>query len=229
MYHNLIRDDNYIELGKQLSETNRNLSNFDGRIENLRLLVQAIMSQEMVPSIPNLDLYSIKYKEEQDTEYTPYLNVNLETPWRFEYQTMLEIIPKVEKEYVGILSWKFLQKTGLPKNLLYNILRPVLKSKEVDVVNLSPQAWRNGFEYMQFSEEQHPGLTELLKKCLKKVNIPYIENPKNIIYSNFFIMKTDLYKEYVDTVIIPLLDYIENEIKEESFHFSLYLSSLRVK
>lgn len=222
----LIRDDNYIELGKQLSETNRNLSNFDGRIENLRLLVQALMSQEMVPSIPNLDLYSIKYKEEQDTEYTPYLNINLETPWRFEYQTMLEIIPKVEKEYVGVLSWKFLQKTGLPKNLLYNILRPVLKNKEVDVVNLSPQVWRNGFEYMKFSEDQHPGLENILKMICSQLGVNYKSNPSTIIYSNFFIMKTELYKEYVETWIKPSLYYMENVIWDEVNKDANYLGGL---
>lgn len=222
----LVKDDYFIEVGKQMGEINRNLSNFDGRVENLRLLVEAGINGKLVSKLDNLDIYSIKYLEEQNVEYIPYLNTNKDTQFRFEYNPMMEIIPKVEKEYVGIFSWKFLNKVQLPKNLLYNILRPTLQKKEYDVINLAPQVWNNGFEYMKFSEDQHPGLESLLKKCLKKVNIPYIENPKNIIYSNFFIMKTDLYKEYVDTVIIPLLDYMENEVREEAFQDAHYKGGL---
>jgi hypothetical protein len=207
----LVKDDYFIEVGKQMGEINRNLSNFDGRVENLRLLVEAGINGKLVSKLDNLDIYSIKYLEEQNVEYQSYLNTNKDNSWRFEYSPMMEIIPKVEKEYVGILSWKFLQKTGLAKNLLYNMIKPSLKMGNIDIINLSPRKWNTGKEYMEFSEKQHPGLEHLLKLVCLKLGVTYNPNPKNIVYSNFFILRTSLYKEYVEEWIKPALDCLEGE------------------
>jgi glycosyltransferase involved in cell wall biosynthesis len=207
----LIQDDNYVEIGKRLGEVNRNLSNFEGRIENLRLLVEASMNKKLVSDLETLDMYSIKYREDQNTEYQSYLNQNKETSWRFEYNPLMNIVPKVEKEYVGVLSWRFLQKTGLAKNLLYNMIKPTLKEGNVDMINLSPRKWLSGKEYMEFSEKQHPGLENLLKLICLKLGVIYNPNPKNIVYSNFFILKTSIYKEYVEEWIKPALACLEGE------------------
>jgi len=210
----LLFEDNYLHYGKELSEKNREQINFEGRIEHLRLIVNHLMNN-MVDTLPdNLKIFSIKYDESQVVEYEPYLNQNKETPWRFEYQTFINILKELNeyKGYLGILSWKFLLKSGIPKKLLVNLSRKAITENKVDIINLSPKHWENSQEYLKFSYEQHPGLEEILKLVLVKLRVNYTDNLPTVIYSNQFIMKADVYRDYVENWIKPSLEYMEHDI-----------------
>lgn len=210
----LLFEDNYLKYGKELSEKNREGINFEGRIEHLKKVIEHIsnLKKDVLPE--NLKIFSIKYDESQVVEYEPFMNTNTETPWRFEYEAFINILKDLNdyKGYLGILSWKFLLKSGIPKKLLINLTRDTINKNEIDIINLSPKHWKDSEEYLKFSYEQHPGLEEILKLVLIKLGVKYTDKLPTVVYSNQFIMKVDVYKDYLTNWILPSLDYMENEI-----------------
>lgn len=124
------------------------------------------------------------------------------------------------KGYLGVFSWKFPNKTGICKKVLYKTIENI----DADVIGLSPQYFKNN--YLKFSYEQHPGLKEILEKVCSKLNLILPNEVDKVVYSNFFLAKAEVYRKYVNEVIIPALDYMENEIWEEVNKDAQYKSGL---
>lgn len=213
----LLEVDYYNKVLKYVTEINLKDNNWELRFKNMKSVLGALAFEDLAPKLPELKLYSITYKNDQIAEHTNYFNGSVkEKGWRFEYNPIIDIVSnKIDnEEYIGILSWKFNQKSGLTKNVLYKTLNKK-NYKNYDFINLTRNHWKSANDYLQFSYKEHPKLKELLILVLNKLNIQYTEQLDNYTYSNFFIMKTELYKEYVSNWIIPALDYMENDIWKE--------------
>lgn len=202
-------------LDEGINQAKHNYIDFDNRIEEL----EQILSNIAVPK-RNVKIYSITYQNGQHKEFEEYRNLATEKLWRFEYNCMIDIIKKdVQEEYLGILSWKFFQKTKMYENLLY---KQIEFNKSFDVYGFAPSGIKH---YLLHTYRQHPGIKEILILVCNKLSLKLLE-PKHIVYSNFFVTKTEIYKEYINTIVIPAIDYMENEIWELVNVDAQYLSGL---
>lgn len=168
-------------------------------------------------------LYSIKYKDEQLVEYFPYVNkVNSvdQKSYLFEYQPIIEIVDKLDgyKDWIGVFSWKFPIKTKLFKKKVQKILD---ENSQYDCINFSKEIK----SYLSFTEKQHPGFMELFKFICKDLGLP-VSEPKNTIYSNFFVLNKGLYQEYVNEVIKPAIDLLETKYKDLAWRDANYRGGL---
>lgn len=177
---------------------------------------------------PEQNIYTIRYQNNQPWEFKPIINKSktlAHKTWRFEYNVMLSCLKdiKPEFEWTGFFSWKFPLKTGLYKKRVYSIL-----DKDVDCINFCKPL---GQPYLKFTEKSHPGFMELFKLICKELELPITE-PKNTIYSNFFLLRTPLYLEYINTIIVPALYLLENkywELANKDANYKSGLSSEKLK
>lgn len=160
-----------------------------------------LMSQDPY-RFSDYSIWSISYRPEQICEYTPYLNpikTVEEKSYLFEYNPILKLIPNATGKYVGCFSWKFNQKTGITK---YELER-VLEQTDADVISFC----FNIPKYLQVSELHHPGFKERFTLLCKELGLTCKE-PQVTVYSNFFVAKPEVYREYLSllTKAIRLLE-----------------------
>lgn len=153
------------------------------------------------------NFYTIRYSQEQPYEYIPVLNkvkTVEQKSWRFEYNIIINLINDVDnnKQWTGFFSWKFPIKTLLFRKKVEKIL-----DEKYDCINFCRPL---GHPYLKFTEKAHPGFMNLFKLICKDLDLP-VSEPKNVIYSNFFVLKTPLYKRYVQEVLIPALYLLEGK------------------
>ena len=168
-------------------------------------------------------IYSIVYDEQQTIEYEKYFNnintVNMRS-YLFEYNVLIDIIDnfKIDNDkYLGIFSHKFPFKTGLFKKKLYWLLE---NNPDFDIYGLCPQYNLKG-KYLNFTEKAHPGFKQLFYPLCKDLGLE-IKEPEYVIYSNYVIMKTSIYKDYVNNIIKPAIYLLETKYKDLAWKDSNY-------
>jgi len=168
-------------------------------------------------------IYSIVYDKNQIVEYEKYDNSHIKTieqrSYFFEYNVLIDIIDNfnINDEYLGIFSHKFPFKTGLFKKKLYWLLE---NNPDFDIYGLCLQYNLKG-KYLDFTEKAHPGFKELFYPLCKDLELE-IREPEYVIYSNFVVMKTSIYKDYVNTIIKPAIYLLETKYKDLSWKNSNY-------
>ena len=168
-------------------------------------------------------IYSIVYDEKQTIEYEKYFNQIKTIKYKsylFEYNVLIDIIDnfKIDNDkYLGIFSHKFPFKTGLFKKKLYWLLK---NNPDFDIYGLCPQYSLKG-KYLDFTEKAHPGFKELCYHLCKDLELE-VKEPEYVIYSNFVIMKTSIYKDYVNTIIKPAIHLLETKYKDLAWKNSNY-------
>jgi hypothetical protein len=159
-------------------------------------------------------IYTIYYSDDQLIQFVPYKNLVKtveEKSYLFEYNVITKLVDNTQG-LTGFLSHKFLLKTGISAAEIYWFV----KNNEFDVLILC----RPIPKYLEFTEGHHPGFTVRFKKLLSLLDIPFKE-PKHVVYSNFFIAKSEIYKEY-NQVLTKAIDILENEMYEDAWGDSSY-------
>ncbi len=211
----LLDKDYYNNLLKYITDINLKDADFEKRFQDTKVVLKATIEEDMSTKLDNVNITQIVYNENQPVEYNKYDNSfrnKLEhKTWGFEYNVFLDICKQdLKEDYIGIFSWKFSKKTGFTKNILYKTLKHY-KYENYDFINLSRNYWKNGREYLQFSEEQHPGLLERLEEVCNAVNLKVYSNPTTVNYSNFYLMKKEYFQDYANNYVIPALEYMETK------------------
>lgn len=164
-----------------------------------------------------LKLFGITYGD-KTTEYTEYRSVHNGKPWRFEYNSILQILDDYKAwpiDHIGIFSWKFKQKTGVSRR---SIEAAYLKNSDYEILNLSPNLGKNiggCGNFMDWSEAGHKGIKDFIKSCCKHTGMLYENDPQHIIYANQFIASKEVYYDYVERIIKPCLELLEGELWEQ--------------
>lgn len=208
----LIENDEYLQAGKEIGEINRSNNNWDKRLEDLKMMISYVLEKKDRPS-DNVKAWGITYNADQYTEFENYFNQTKEKSWRFEYSPIIDIIDNKIGDYngyVGVFSWKMPSKSGISKKILDAIVDDIIKTDNPDVLSLCPRIFQDN--YLNFSYDQHPKLKEILVMVCNKLNLKLPEEVDKVIYSNMFIAKAEIYKKFVDEIVKPALDYMENEI-----------------
>lgn len=213
----LVNKENYNNTLNTIKEANSKDNDFKGRIESLKSVFETLLNNKFEQFPEDVKIHGITYNDGQITEFENYKN-NVKTlaekSWRFEMNPIIDIVTNSTQEngYLGVVSYKFRKKTGLTKKILNRILLEN-KYQEYDFINLSRSYWNNGRDFLKFTEECHPGITELMKEVVEKVGLTWDVKTETTNYSNFFILKTELYKDFVNNYCIPALEYMESDDK----------------
>ncbi len=225
----LIKDDNYLRVGRELGEQNRKVNNWEKRVEDYLSVIGYALTSEY-KGLEDVKMFGICYKDEQYTEYTPYMN------WRkkveddsifMEYPCIIDIIDNKLEDfngYVGVVSHKLPIKTGLSKRIVNKLLKEV-KYQEYDVINLTPNytGLKNG--YLKFSDEYHPTFMDKFTKLCGLLNLE-VKEPKHVVIANQFIAKKEVYKRFLEEVIKPAIHILKTEMKEEGLENAKYTVGL---
>lgn len=225
----LLDKEYYNQVLNYVTDLNLKDADVDKRIENTKATLVAVAKEDLKPKLDNVLIKTITYDENQISEYETYNNSHIRTKeqksYLFEYNPIIDIVSNLPEniEYLGIFSWKFPQKTGFSKNILYKSLNHY-KYKEYDFLNLAKSYWKDTRAYLEFSYSHHPKLQELLKKLLVHLGKDIYPDRDNYTYSNFFLMKTDLWKDYVENWVKPAIEFMEND--PEYFEDAKYITGL---
>lgn len=194
------------------------------KVNNLRKELFESISLSKVDT-KNTKIISICYADNQISEYETYRNtVNSieQKSYLFEYNPIIDIITNnlydINKyDYIGIFSWKFPLKSGFSeREIYYNI------DNEHDVYTFVRPVFKTGKEYFDFSDKFHGGLLNILKNICNDLNIEYTDSPEYVVYSNFYITRYDIMKDYIYNYIIPAIDLLETKYRDEAWQDSKY-------
>lgn len=118
--------------------------------------------------------------------------------------------------YVGVFSYKFPLKTGLSKEIVHYLI----KDETVDVISFCPQEFRGksgkAYKYLEFTQIVHPGFIEGFTYLCKHLGLE-VKEPRCVIYSGQWVAKEEIYSRYVNEVMIPAIDYMENDPKMREY------------
>jgi len=229
----LIKDDKYIRLGMETREAVKQLNHFEQRLENLGSICEYLLNEEVEVVPENLKVFGITYSPEQSTEYTQYDNSAIRSPeqksYLFEYNPIIDIMDKNtfnENDYIGIFSHKFSRKTNVPKKVLNKMFLEVTNEESPDIIGLAPSFLKGN--YLEWTENQHPNFIKVFTLLCTKLGLKVAE-PKNIVYSNFFLAKAPIYKKFVDEVIKPAIEVLEGDLEPFAWQNAKYEAGLNSK
>ena len=118
--------------------------------------------------------------------------------------------------YTGVFSWKFPLKTGLSKEMVHFLT----KNEDVDVISFCGQEFKDKsgrvYKYLQFTEIVHPGFNEGFTYLCNYLGLE-VKEPRCIIYSGQWVAKEEVYKKYVNEILIPAMDYMESDSKMKEY------------
>ena len=173
-------------------------------------------------------IYQIYYKPDQLGNLfdfaTPYFNERLTV--YFENEVIRNIIPHETSDKVGVCSWALRQKVGNGVPMRQPFTREVIEW-DYDVLSLGREQKEHNM--LSMMETWHPGAREILGKIWSAIGKTLPKEPKHPIYSNHFMARTDIYKEYVKDFLIPAMDVMENdpELKKRCHEDSQYYRLIR--
>ena len=173
-------------------------------------------------------IYNIIYQDSQKDrcEFDVYKNTlkTLEDKsYLFEYNPILNIMEKEkEADYIGIFSWKFAMKTAFFKKKIDFMLD---KYPNQDVYSFCKPYPHFGPNFYEFTEKYHPGFMEIFKLLCNDLGLDSREN-KNLIYSNFVLVKWEVYKDFVETVIKPAVALLEDKYEHLAWKNANYVDGL---
>jgi len=170
----------------------------------------------------NYKIYSIVYDSKHVSEYTRYDNSHIKTveqkSYLFEYNPIIDIIDNhdITEEYLGIFSYKFYQKTKIPKKRLLQFI----SMNSFDFYGFSKHSGNMNL-FPGLLEKSHPGFTQIFEPLCKDLKLPH-NITEDYIYENFFVTKTSIYKDYVNTIIKPAIELLDTKYKELSWKDAIY-------
>src|SRR5690349_8266010 len=170
-----------------------------------------------------LDFFQIYYKEEHTRKLydfaQPVYNQTL-TPY-FENSVIASIVPTSNADFISVVSWRLKQKrSGFPSKTIlkktgcFELTKEQILSKEFDVAILTPRLPEHKMLFMaqHWHGQSWIDSFDLLSSFLRK-NLE-IEIPVELtypIYGNHFIARGEIYRDYVQSCLIPTIHFMEKE------------------
>ncbi|HMT01720.1 MAG TPA: hypothetical protein PKD00_00180 [Burkholderiales bacterium] len=161
-------------------------------------------------------IISITYDTQQITEYDTYFNtINsvAQKSYLFEYNPIIDIIDNNKYninsyDYLGIFSWKFAFKSKVSNIEINDHI-----DNNYDAYGFNAPLFKDGKDYFTQSNKYHPNLLNIIRILCEEIGIKYTDSPKYAVWSNFFVMRTELYKDYINTYVKPIINLMENKYK----------------
>lgn len=162
-----------------------------------------------------VEFFQIIWKEEQKANLfpfsIPYFNESL-TPF-FENTVISKLVKETTADKIGVGSPELYKKIGSNVPLARPFEQKHLDS-DYDVLSLNRR--QRDHKMLWLLDYWHKGSRLTLEMIMQKVGVSVVEVPKHPIYSNYFVARADIYKEYVTTVLDPAMDLMENDLEIRS-------------
>lgn len=118
--------------------------------------------------------------------------------------------------YTGVFSHKFPLKTGLTKEMVHFLI----KDEDVDVISFCEQEFKNKlgkvYKYLEFTEIVHPGFIEGFTYLCDYLGLE-VKEPRCVIYAGQWVAKDEIYKRFVNEILIPAMNYMESDSKMKEY------------
>lgn len=157
-----------------------------------------------------VEFYQIFYDDKQLERLfpfaIPYKNQEL-TPF-FENSVIKELVPQSKADKIAVCSWKLADKmrTNIPP---YRQLTEELLESDFDVLSFTKNSPGHGM--LTIADTWHPTFTDILRKILNRVGFALPKEVKYPVYQNAFCARTQIYRRYVNEMLIPAMEVMENE------------------
>ena len=165
-----------------------------------------------------LGFFQVYYDEGQKAELydfaQPFFNQGL-TPY-FENDIIAHLVPKCDADLIGVASWRLRKKRGdcvVPlKNSLHLSADKIIEA-QADVCILTP---RSPIHKPLLAAENWHGKAwvdafGVFKGFLRSRGIKVPAELVHSIYENHFVAKREIYHEYVEEVLKPSIQFMEDE------------------
>jgi hypothetical protein len=163
-----------------------------------------------------IDFYQILYHESQREKLypfaKPYFSCGL-TPY-FENAIIAGIVPFSQADYISVCSWRLRQKRGDAAHWLGGLNKDVLTeekilSQDYDVAILTPHSPSHKplFMAVNWHGKAWVDAFNAFRPFLQRFGrVP--DELEHSIYENHFIARKQIYHEYVNTYLLPAIDFI---------------------
>lgn len=165
------------------------------------------------------ELIQIIYKEEQRKECYPFARIykNDDLTIFFENELIKRFVLSTSADKIGVCSWKLRQKQKYNVGKSQEITDSLINSS-YDVLSFTKNSKYH--EMLNAADLWHSGFKSALKKMLDFVGIPMPSEVSKPIYQNHFMASTPIYRDYVNSYLIPCMDAIKKNEEVRSLCFA---------
>lgn len=154
-----------------------------------------------------MNIYQIFYdensKKQLDNSFVPFDNSNsLFKDW-YEYSVIREVLKRNsfnKEEYIGILSPRFFEKTGIRGADVLNLIN----NSKSDVISFSPRFDQIAYYVNPFYQAEfcHKGMIDLSKRVFAELGLPInldtlVTDQTRTIFANYFVAKYSFWEKYL--------------------------------
>ena len=182
-------------------------------------------------------IYQLYYKEEQiencfeESQLVKCPNLDKKAIWidrkypLFENHEIIALsMGMYDNQYYGILSHAFKKKVTFINS--YKDLQLKVASKaDAEVITFHKK--HDASKFMPNMERWHPGSLKLINDTLELAGLP-VAPIKTTVYSNYFIAKGSIIKDYVNTWLIPFVQAVY-EMPERYYVPANYKKAIKEK
>lgn len=155
-------------------------------------------------------LYQLYYREEQKKEMyhftIPHLNEKLTI--FFENTPIVKLVTETKATKIGVTSWKLRQKFKFSFFRQQDFTEERIK-REYDVLSLTKNT--KDHRMLRAADTWHPGFMDTMAKIWAKLGLRMPTEVRQPINHNYFIAKTEIYQDYVENLLKPVMELMIND------------------
>lgn len=157
-------------------------------------------------------VYQVYYSEETKRNCLPFFTPyeNLSTSPYFENQVIVDTYKTCQADYFGVVSHKLKFKMSFfPSTRDGKVFdRNYLEGLDCDILFLQSHSGN----MMSQLDDWHPGSLALLRDIFTKAGLNAKTGIiKHVIYSNHFLAKYHIYKDYIENFLLPAMKVMESD------------------
>jgi hypothetical protein len=169
-----------------------------------------------------LEFFQIYYDDIQKEELYPFAqpfkNYGL-TPF-FENAVIADLVPACTADLVSVCSWRLKQKRNSSSSPIIlkgdtSLTEEKILNADFDVAILTPKS--SSHQMLNMARNWHgsnwdKGFQGMKMFLFRELNTRVPEELKHPIYENHFIAKREIYQDYVNNFLIPMMTFMQDEI-----------------
>lgn len=157
-----------------------------------------------------VDFFQVIYKQEQQDKCYPFARIHFNDRLTqfFENTVIAHLVLKSQADKISVCSWKLREK------MRWNVCRPRPLTEEVLKSDYDVLSFTCNTKYHQMlaaADKWHAGFKPIMAQILGRLGENMPSEIKSPIYQNHFSSRSDIYKEYVNGLLIPAMLIMGND------------------